>query len=150
MRILQFLFTMMVLSVSGQETKGSGEEEKIKEVIIGETAAYEEGSIDKWRNVVTQSPKMTYLYGLQDGTTGHVVGFKALEKMILEWIADKEKSDYKTIERTHWNIKITGNTAWATYKEKAMVDGEMLIGEEIRILEKIDGKWKIDLVAFIF
>ena len=126
------------------------EESKIKKVILMETEAYKEGDIEKWKSTVTQSSKMVYVYGLDDGTTNQVIGFESLEKMMMEWMTNKVDSDYKTIERTGWNININNNVSWVTYREKAMLNGKVTIGEEIRVLEKINGDWKLDLVSFIF
>ncbi|MEL6974334.1 MAG: hypothetical protein AAGL29_02955, partial [Bacteroidota bacterium] len=114
-----------------------------------ETMAYEQKSMDVWEATVTQSPKMAFIYGLSDGNRGHVIGYDNIKTLVQEWM-NGEDDTYQFIERSDWNIKISGNHAWATFREKALVNGKTTIGEEIRVLEKIDGKWKLDVIAFIF
>ena len=149
MRILILLAFLMSGSVLGQISK-SLEKEKIKEVILKETQAYEEGNMEKWKNTITQSKQMAYVFSLQNGTTKQVIGYENVAAMIAEWMGNKEDGAYETTERTNWNIKIVGDGAWAIFKEHALIDGKPVILEEIRFLEKIAGEWKLDLVSFIY
>lgn len=126
------------------------DEDQIKAVIIKETDSYSNDDMDAWRSCFTQSAQTAYLYRWPDGTTGQVVGFKNLEAMVQGWMDGEEDSDYTTLDRYHWNIKINGDVAWVTYKEKAKIDGKEYTIEEIRILEKIGGQWKLDMIGYIF
>ncbi|MEO1484802.1 MAG: hypothetical protein AAFU57_03575 [Bacteroidota bacterium] len=146
---LLFLSAVLFGTVAVAQNATSLEETKIKKVILAETMAYEQESMDAWEDTVTKSTNMTFVYGLADGTRGHINGYDNIKTLVQEWM-DGEEDTYEFIERSNWNIKINGNQAWATFREKATVNGQTTIGEEIRILEKIDGKWKLDVIAFIF
>lgn len=133
-----------------EKTSEIFEEDKIKAVIIKETEAFSNHDINAWRACFTQSSQTAYVYRWPDGTTGQIVGFKNLEKMVESWMEGEEDSVYKTLERVDWNIKIKDNMAWVTYKEKANIDGDEHLIEEIRILEKIKGVWKLDMIGYVF
>ena len=146
---LSFLSAVLFCTVAVAQNAASIEEAKIKKVILAETTAYEQESMEAWEDTVTKSSEMAFIYGLADGTRGHVTGYDNIKTLVQEWM-NGEEDTYQFLERSNWNIKINGNQAWATFREKAIVAGENTIGEEIRVLEKIDGKWKLDVIAFIF
>ena len=122
----------------------------IKAVIIKETEAYSQDDMNAWRSCFTQSPNTAYVYRWADGTTGQMVGFKNLEKMVQGWMDGEEDSEYQTLSRYDWNINLNGDMAWVTYKEKADIDGTEYTIQEIRILEKIDNEWKLDMIGYVF
>lgn len=163
MRTLFVVFVLLTAGGQAQETlamltkeapthiDGSfSDEDQIKTVIIKETDSYSNDDMNAWLSCFTQSAQTAYLYRWPDGTTGQVVGFKNLETMVQSWMNGEEDSDYKTIDRYHWNIKIKGDIAWATFKEKAEIDEQEYIVEEIRVLEKIEGQWKLDMIGYVF
>lgn len=146
MRTLLILSFLVTISSFGQIK----EEESIKKVIIDETESYSKQDIETWRNCLTKSSKMAYVYGMPDGSTGAVIGYENIEKMMLEFLKENSQSTYITKKREDWNIKINGDMAWATYKEISVIDGQESEAQEIRVLEKIDGNWKLGLISFIY
>lgn len=45
--------------------------------------------------------------------------------------------------RDHWDIQIRGNVAWAIFKQSTDALGSKVPSVETRILEKVNGEWKI-------
>ncbi len=162
MRTLLILFALVSVTAYSQEDLALAttkklkkitylsDEDQIKSVIIKETETYSAGDADGWRSCFTQSPKTAYVYRWPDGETGQIVGFEQLNAMMTESMNAEQVSNYKTLGRSDWNIKIKGDMAWVTYKEKASIDGKEYSIEEIRVLEKINGAWKLDMIGYIF
>ena len=49
-----------------------------------------------------------------------------------------------TSVNSHYKMSITGNTAWVSHNEKSTgADGKESFSYEMRMLEKIDGQWKL-------
>ena len=72
---LSFLSAVLFCTVAVAQNATSIEEAKIKKVILAETMAYEQESMEAWEDTVTKSSEMAFIYGLADGTRGHVTGY---------------------------------------------------------------------------
>ena len=127
----------------------SDDEAAIKNVIIAETQAYLDGDADK---IITfWSKKSSDEYNSQ--TLKLLIGqpYAKNESMLKLNAAIKtyvKKLDTK-VEREDFGIRINKDLAWATYTQKGIdPDGKVIkTDRETRILERINGEWKIVYVG---
>ena len=58
----------------------------------------------------------------------------------------------KQFERIKWHVEISqsADMAWATYHEQVRNDVNVSYTDEIRVLHKVDGEWKLALVGTFF
>lgn len=116
----------------------TSDESDIKKVCESETKTWLSGDLKSYLECWQVQPYSFVIVTLEDGT-------------LISLTADQLSSpDPKVMggggsfENSQYNIRINGSSAWATYDEvKTSVKGEQMRSKELRLLEKIDGKWKI-------
>lgn len=124
------------------------DEAAIKQVIEGETQAYLDGDGNKllsfWADKKTNEHDSQYLVQFlgQPYATG-----ESMDKLQTLVVPNLKKQDIK-IERDNIDIRINKNMAWATYTQKVNANGKILqTDRETRILERLNGEWKIVYVG---
>jgi hypothetical protein len=124
-----------------------------------EHRAYFEKDYDVWQSTYVQTDYLKY-WGFWEGYDEKVRQYNSW----LEVSTDK-KNRFDGVITAYWdenkvgmdisdlNIQIRGDVAWVTFKQKTkdQVTGESL-GEalETKILEKIEGNWKIAYLNFLY
>jgi hypothetical protein len=123
-------------------------EAAIKKVIVDETQAYIDGDGKKllsfWADKKNNESASQYLMPIlgQPYAKG-----ESMEKLQTVVVPNLKKQDFK-VEREDFEIRINKNMAWATYTQKAIANGKTLqTDRETRILERINGDWKIVYVG---
>lgn len=153
--LCSIIFILASCSQSG-EKQFDFEKEKaqIIAVIENETEAYYKQDFEGWKRNFLQSPEFRQ-YSYWDGWATKVKfynGFAALE-------ADKKKQFDE--DRTIWkgsretreneNFRITRDMAWYTFEQLSFEAGtDKFLGKslETRILEKVNGEWKIAYLGY--
>lgn len=135
------------------QTANSGEEESIKAVIIGETDAYARRDFDAWVSFYVDSPQTSYALTPNSGP-GTVVfrqGFQEMKQNMQRWMKLSPKSEMTSEGRDNWSIKVVGNMAWARFVQHTtlVATNTKLDLVELKVLEKINGQWKISTSAAI-
>jgi Domain of unknown function (DUF4440) len=123
-------------------------EAAIKAVIIAETQAYVDGHPEKiteyWSNKPSdefQSQQIVPLVGQPFAKAETLTKLTNAAKTFVK------KQDIK-VEREDFEIRINKDLAWATYTQKAIANGAITQTiRETRILERINGDWKIVYVG---
>jgi len=147
-----FMWAACFSSVSLADTEQ--EKEAIKAIIAQETEAYYQQDFETWKSTYVNEAWFRS-YGYWGGYTEKVRcyngfdTFKNFKKKQFEqnrtlWIGSTEK-------RTNENIRVHGNMAWYTFDQASYEkDTHKLLGKslETRILEKIDGRWRIAYLGF--
>ncbi|WP_435355529.1 nuclear transport factor 2 family protein [Emticicia sp. SJ17W-69] len=137
--------------ISAQHTDFANKEQEvaaIKKVIEGETQAYLDGDGKKllsyWADKKTNEHASQYLVQFlgQPYATGESMA--KLQNLV---VPNLKKQDFK-IERDDIDIRINKDMAWATYTQKVNANGKILqTDRETRILERINGDWKLVYVG---
>ena len=158
LRISTWCLTIALLASCGQSSEEQldfeKEKAKIIDVIAKETESYYKQDFEGWKSNFLQSPEFRQ-YSYWDGWTEKVKfynGFAALE-------ADKKKQFEE--DRTIWkgsretreneNFRITRDMAWYTFEQLSFEAGtDKFLGKslETRILEKVNGEWKIAYLGY--
>lgn len=113
-------------------------EAAIKKVIEQETAYFYARDFDGWASCYVQSP-ITYFSWISPsankGSLQMVQGWEKVSSTMKAYLAKYPKRD-NPAKKTDYQFRITDNMAFVTFKEN---NNDL----QTRVLEKVDGKWKI-------
>jgi hypothetical protein len=119
----------------------------IKDLIEKETKAFFEIDYKTWADSWAQTKYAFWSFG--DTTdVNSFSGWERINNGFSEYFRTAKPSK-ANIERTWHDIKIFGNGAYARFTQHVKDNTERAPQEEVRVLEKIDGKWKIVCVSVI-
>ena len=131
------LFTLTIFLLLGC-TQSQDESIAIKAVIEKETATWRIGDIKGHANCWHIQPYSRILVSTEDGTTLDIS-----PNIIINPTPDI-MGDKSVSVNTNYKISVNGNNAWSTHnQETTATDGTKSYSYEMRILEKINGDWKI-------
>jgi hypothetical protein len=127
----------------------TGEEAAVRQVIDTETKAYHEANLAVWGSnwattpyIERQDEKLRKM-----ANTPYLKG-QALQKAYEEFAKTHKPTGLNTVV-SDYESHVAGNMAWATYtQEDKKADGS--VGQKqrsLRILEKINGQWKIVMLS---
>jgi Domain of unknown function (DUF4440) len=123
---------------------GTSDEEAIKQTCENETKYFHEGDGKNWSN---QWFETSYIEYLSQHFKNQINVPFTKGKVLVEMknsIAPNLKPDGLVSKMTDFEARIKGNMAWATYTQEDF-KGETSDGKsrQLRILEKVNGSWKI-------
>lgn len=139
-----------MISAQHTDLNDPDEEQKIKTVIETETAAYHNADIEKLRQQWSNSNYNEYqskaLKQLVNASYAKGEQFNKLMDLVQENVKTKREVE---VEKSEYETRINGNTAWVTYNQKSTrKDGSNLGSKrQTRILEKTNQGWKIVYVS---
>lgn len=152
-----FVLIVILMLVAGTACQETIDIEKDKEAIIAvieeETDAAVYADYERWANTYVQDETNVRLSANSEGYN-LIVGWEDLDNYFKEAFEniDEQGPVWKGV-KTNYKIKVYSNAAWVMCDETA-VNAET--GEEMnwtaiesRILEKIDGEWKIVFLSFV-
>lgn len=138
------------LAIGQGKTKSSApanDEVVIKSLIEKETKAFFEIDQKTWADCWAKVP---YAFWSFADTTdvNSFTGWEAINKGFSNYFKTSKPSTAK-IERSWRDIRIYGNGAYARFTQHVKDDTDRPSQEEVRVLEKINGQWKIVCVSVI-
>lgn len=129
------------------------EEKEIVNLIKQETAAFAAKDVDKLLNCYISDGRFSRIQQLPRGQ-GMLKEGGALEGMresLSAYFVSTGESVFEVLERVNMDISYSedNSTATVTYTEVANNGGQIVKSEQIRVMEKENGAWKILLVSSI-
>ncbi len=119
------------------------EEAAIIKMVEDDTKAFLAGDVAGLKNTWAFTP---YTRGMAISDKGEKAYGGSGDEM-LKWV-EAVKPSGATFANSNYNIKINGNMAWATFDQKVtQPDKSIANSHEVRCMEKIDGNWRIIVVA---
>jgi hypothetical protein len=142
------LIVLLIFGLFSQATaQKKNDTSAIKELIEKETKAFFEIDYKTWADSWAQTQYAFWSFG--DTTdVNSFSGWEKINKGFSEYFRTAKPSK-ANIERTWHDIKIFGNGAYARFTQHVKDNTERAPQEEVRVLEKIDGKWKIVCVSVV-
>jgi hypothetical protein len=142
--ILPCFLLVFTIATFGQKKNDTA---AIKEVIERETKAFFEIDYKTWADSWAQT---TYAFWSFADTTdvNSFSGWEGINKGFTEYFKSTKPSN-AVIDRTWIDIKIFGNGAYARFTQHVKDNTKRKPQAEVRVLEKIGGKWKIVCVSVI-
>ncbi|MDE3145688.1 MAG: endo-arabinase [Bacteroidota bacterium] len=128
-----FLASLILLSFQTQ----SNDSDAIIKLLEKESATWRSGDVKAHADCWQIRPYSRILVSLPDGTTLDILP----ENMIKPSSAMGQGGVSKN---TNYKMNISGNNAWISHNEESTSkEGKKTYSYEIRILEKINGQWKL-------
>jgi hypothetical protein len=115
--------------------------EAIKAVIAKETSAFMNVDYKAWTDTWVKAPYTYWSYS-DSTTTSFVDGWDALNKTYAQYFNDSRPS-HAEITNEWIEIRVYGTGAYARFIQKVKDDIDIDETSQVRVLEKIDGKWKV-------
>ncbi|MFN3840704.1 MAG: hypothetical protein ACK4RF_08345 [Cyclobacteriaceae bacterium] len=150
------ILLVLTLAITGSLALGQGkskssapanDESVIKSLIERETKAFFEIDYATWADCWAHEPFAFWSFA--DTTdVNSFSGWEAIKKGFTNYFKTSKPSTAK-ITRTWGDIRIFGNGAYARFTQRVEDDTDRPAQEEVRVLEKIKGQWKIICVSVI-
>ena len=139
-------------SLTTADAASEYDRDRIMAVIEGESAAWLEGDIEKWKTFWVQSPRAQHINARPFLGARILQGFDEIQRYFTPMFATiiEEDRPERELKRENWRISIGADMAWATFDQVLPVDTDTTIASglhnQMRILERIEGDWKIAAV----
>ncbi len=150
-RTIYILPVLALLAFAAFQPKSANEEAAIKAVIERETETFFKGDLDARNACLTQDASLLSMWADPNGVT-LFQGFDAVKKDAEQSFTAYPGPVKLQVSKTNWNIKVSGNVAWAIFDQQATFDdapGFVSNNKEIRCLEKTGGRWRITAISAI-
>ena len=119
------------------------EEAAIVKVLEADTKAFLAGDVAGLKNTWAFTP---YTRGMAISAKGEKAYGGSGDEMF-KWV-ESVKPTEAAFANSNYNIQINGNMAWATFDQKiTQPDKSTAVAHEVRCMEKINGNWRIVVVA---
>jgi ketosteroid isomerase-like protein len=152
MKYLGTIFLILLVTTAFSQkaknkSKSTDEVAKVKAMIEQETKAFFEIDYDTWADCWAHVP---YAYWSFADTTdvNFFDGWESIKEGFGNYFATSKPTKAK-ISRNWHEVRVNGNLAYARFSQKIDDNIERDSQAEVRVLEKIDGKWKILHVGVI-
>lgn len=136
----------------GLTTPSVNSEEDIKKFIVDETGYWIDGNFEKWAEGFVHEPYLLWSVtnGGEPGDVLTMRGWESLKTFMGNWFKNynasfAKKMKQSEVTRDNWQIQIRGNVAYVSYNQHSVnADTKQILDStETRVLEKINGAWKI-------
>ena len=141
------IFITLIISVSGCVNSPNDvvdfETEKIaiQETINGETEAAFSRDYEGWKSKWIHEPSLTKTYiNFSDSTFTETLGWKEIDDFVRTYIEEHPEPDPLPKLIDDIEVRLYGTGAWVSFEQVDKVRG---LKRETRLMEKIDGQWKI-------
>lgn len=131
-------FSILLLTVLFfcSSSQAQDEEAAIKKVLEKESATWRSGDVKGHADCWHIQPYSRILVSTGDGT--------AIDVPPAAMINPAKMGNGGSSANTNYKMSINGNSAWVSHDETSTAqDGSITYSYEIRMLEKIDGEWKL-------
>lgn len=136
---------------NGQAEANMEKEKKaIYATIENETKSFFNRDYDAWKSSYAQTDYAFQAWSNRDGTFDSNVGWDDINNQIGKYITDNPEKSYPKVERKNMKYKFyCDNVAYLTWDQFNSDGREKNFhhSKEVRLMEKIDGQWKIVCVS---
>lgn len=117
------------------------EKQSILKTLNDETKAAFQRDYDAWQEKWVHHPNITKIYlDFSDSTFSESVGWENIGQFVKTFMAQNPEPEPVPELLNAIDVRFYGNGAWVTYEQQDSLRG---LKRETRLMEKIDGKWKI-------
>lgn len=135
--LVALLLILLPMLALGQEA----EKEAIKRVIMEETESYLSVDEASWAATWLPASYAYWSFSDKDGSQ-YISGWDNIRQTFDQYFKSQKPSKAK-LSYTWTEIRVYSNGAYVRFKEKADDGNRVEVTDQVRILEKKDGKWRI-------
>lgn len=117
--------------------------EAIKRVLRSETEGFFKRDKAEWANAWAHAPYVNFAANLYGGDFRLIKGWANLEKQFASQFKSSRLTDKVTVQNDNYTIHQNGNMAFVTYDQTLLDSHGKTTSKETRVVEKINGQWKI-------
>lgn len=117
------------------------EMEGIRRVVMQETESYLGVDHESWAATWVQAPVAYWSFSDKNGSQ-FISGWENIQKTFESYFQNQKPTKHK-ISYTWQDIRVYGGGAYVRFQEKSDDGRRVEVTDQIRVLEKRDGKWKI-------
>ena len=130
-----------VSQVANQATNTADEKEAILKTLNDETKAAFERNYEAWQEKWVHDSSITKTYlNFTDNTFTESVGWKEISQFVKTFIEEHPEPEPVPELLDKIDVRLYENGAWVTYEQRDSLRG---LKRETRLMEKINGDWKI-------
>ena len=123
------------------------DETSIKKIIEEETLAFANADLAGWSDYFVHEPYVRWSVSPQMYFDGWDALYKGAKSFLETQSGRKDANALHKITRSDWNIHINGNVAWVKFVQTT--EGTAGSSQQFRVLERINGKWKISMLVAV-
>jgi len=140
-KLISILLFTGLFGLPSEPLFAQDEKAAIKSVIERETSAFMNVDYKTWSDTWLKVPYSYWSFSDSTGTS-FMEGWDALNKTYAQYFKDSRPSNAQ-ITNEWIEIRIYGNGAYVHFIQRVKDDIDVNETSQIRVLEKIDGKWKV-------
>lgn len=139
--LLTTALALLSLGLYAQKT----DEELVKKACVAQHDAWMQRNVAALKTIYAPVSYASRYWATKDGSIGAVNGSEQINKVYADAISKSPQPWKATIERSNWQLKpLSENFYWATFDfVSTSSDGKVNRQKEARLLEKMDGQWKM-------
>ena len=141
MRTYLLIVAVLFGVVSGSWAQS--EQDAIKRVLRSETEGFFKRDKAEWSSAWAHTPYIHFAANLYGGDFTLVKGWPSLEKHFASQFKSSKVTDKVTVQNANYTIRQNGNMAFVAYDQTLVDSHGKTTSKESRVLEKINGQWKI-------
>lgn len=144
-----FLTASLLLAQPGRAFAQTADEISVKKVVMAESDARDD--FEAWMACYADSPQTSYAYASSPGTAVYRKSFEEVKAAKKRQLAASPKSGFTLDSQDDWVIHVVGNMAWVRHTQHftMLANNQKLTAFDLKVLEKINGQWKISTAAWI-
>jgi hypothetical protein len=127
----------------------TADEIAVKKVVMAESDARDD--FEAWIDCYADSPQTSYVNTSSPGSAVYHKNFEEVKEAKKKSLAASPKSGFTLDSRDGWVIRVVGDMAWvrSTQHFTILATNTKLTAFDLKVLEKINGQWKISTAAWI-
>lgn len=119
------------------------DQEAIKKVLRSETEGFFKRDKAEWANAWAHTPYIHFAANLYGGDFQLIKGWANLEKHFASQFKSSKVADKVSVKNDNYTIHQNGNMAFVAYDQTLVDSHGRTTSKESRVVEKINGQWKI-------
>lgn len=139
----KLLILCVVLAGSFLPAFGQDDNAAIKSVLYNETVGFFKRDKAKWEDCWVHAPYISFAANLYGGNFTLIKGWENMEKQFRSQFKSGRPADNVTVKNANYTIHQNGNMAFVWYDQTLLDSHGKTDSKESRVVEKINGKWKI-------
>ena len=138
-----FLLAVAVWLGTVTGSLAQSDQEAIKRVLRDETEGFFKRDKARWAGAWAHKPYVHFAANLYGGDFMLIKGWNNLEKQFANQFKSSKLTDKVTVQNGNYTIHQNGSMAFVTYDQTLLDSHGKTTSKESRVLEKLDGRWKI-------